>query len=250
MKRQPALIFTLLLVAAPVALTACDDVSLTSDAARVSGSGTIVSETREVSTFERVVLAGEGHVIVTPGSQPSLEIETDDNLLPHVVSSVQGGELVLSTEEGVDLDPSNTVTYRVGLPAITGIELLGAGALDVGRVETDRFEVLLAGAGNIRVEAVVADRIDVTLGGAGSIGLSGEVDLQVVDLPGAGNYRAENLQSAAAEVRSTGAVGATLWAVDRLDITASGTGSIRYYGHPTIDQSVTGTASIESLGDH
>lgn len=250
MKPQRALIFAGLLAGAPLALTACDEVSsLTSDAVRVSGSGTIVSETREVSGFARVVLAGEGDVIVTPGSGPSLEIETDDNLLPHVVSRVQGGELVLSTEEGIDLDPSGTVTYRIGVPAITGIELVGAGTLDVGRVETDRFEVLLAGAGNIRVDALFADRIDATLAGAGSISVSGEVDLQVVSLPGAGSYQAEDLQSTEVQVTSTGAVGATLWAVDRLDITATGTGSIHYYGHPTIDQTVTGTASIESRGD-
>ena len=43
----------------------------------VVGSGTIVTESRPVAAVQRVVLTGEGDVIITQGDEESLTIETE-----------------------------------------------------------------------------------------------------------------------------------------------------------------------------
>jgi hypothetical protein len=237
-----------LLGVAALITTACDEISIRTDSDQVSGSGTVISETREVSGFDRIVLAGEGRVIVTRASDESLVIETDDNLLRHIESDVQGNKLTLTTESGVDIDPSDTVVYRIGAERLNGIDLLGAGTFELEEWDVDRFDILLAGAGDIRIGHLTTDHLDVTLGGAGSIEVAGHANRQTVNLPGVGNFAAGSLHSDEATVRATGAATATLWVSDALDVAATGVGSIKYYGEPDIDRQVAGLASIESLG--
>jgi hypothetical protein len=236
-----------LLVGAVLVTTACSGISI-SDNDDIPGSGTIESEMRSVSDFDRIVLAGEGHVIVTHAAGATLEIETDDNLLEYIESDVTENTLTLSTRRRVDIDPSDTVTYRIGVPQLTGIELRGAGNFDLSDWDVDSFEILLAGAGNVDIIGLTADTLDVTLSGAGTVRLSGEVSEQFVNLPGAGSYKAEDLRSTEAILSSTGAIGATVWVTDVFDLSVSGAGSVGYYGNPQLDQSITGAGAVRSLG--
>ena len=61
----------------------------------IRGTGDITSETREVSGFSAVNLAGIGNVVVDYGEQESLRIEAEDNLLPYLESKVEGDTLTL-----------------------------------------------------------------------------------------------------------------------------------------------------------
>lgn len=238
------------LVAFAVLVTAaCSEISLDLGSKRVSGGGDIVTETRGVAGFDRVVLAGEGKVLVTAGTDDSLSIETDDNLLAYIESEVSGSKLILSTRDGYDIEPSHDVVYRVTVADLRGIELLGAGSIRVDGVATGDLDIRLAGAGTIEVLDIDGSRLDVDLPGAGSITVAGEVVEQTVTLPGAGSYRAGDLRSRIASVEATGVGGATVWVTADLTITTSGVGAISYYGSPTLDEHVTGVASIQSLGE-
>ena len=48
----------------------------------VTGSGNIVTETRNVSGFTSITLAGIGNLYLTQGAAESVRIEAEDNLIP------------------------------------------------------------------------------------------------------------------------------------------------------------------------
>ena len=210
----------------------------------VAGSGTVVSETRSISDFDTILLAGEGVVVVTVGEPTGLMVATDDNLLTHIETTVQDNTLTIRTESGIDLDPTDSVTYLVSTPSLTAATLTGAGSIELADVETAAFSVELTGAGGIDVAGLDADRLDVQISGAGGVEISGAVDTQVVEIPGAGNYDARDLESVEANVTTSGVGSATVWVTGSLDATVTGVGGIDYFGSPAVTQSVTGVGTV------
>lgn len=222
-------------------LAACDAVA---DGRRVDGSGTITTEVRQVAAFERITLAGEGDVIVAEGGDSSLTVETDDNLLAHIETSVVDGTLEIATASGIDLDPTDSITYRVTTPTVSGVTLSGAGSFTLERCEAEAFSVVLSGAGDIRIGELSATSLDVAIAGAGSVAVAGEVASQRVSLPGAGSYDGAALESARADVTASGVGSAVVWVTGELDATLTGVGNIEYIGSPQVSQSISGVGAI------
>jgi len=92
----------------------------------VEGSGTIITEQRSVAGFSRVILEGEGRVILDITGSASLEVAADDNLIDYIETEVRGDRLIIETRSGVDIDPSRTPVYRITAEALEGIELAGS----------------------------------------------------------------------------------------------------------------------------
>lgn len=234
-------------VALCLMLVGCSDVLTGID--RVRGSGEVAVETRSIAEFERVVLAGEGDVLFGAGSDGSVEVETDDNLLTAIKTDVSGDTLTLSTEPGADIDPTNGVTYRLGCPVVTVAVLSGAGAIDLaGCTTADGLQIELSGAGTILAPDLDASTVRVSLGGAGGIVASGRTDRLDVVQSGAGDFDGRDLRADAASAESLGAGTTTLWAVDELYVSVTGVGTVRYYGRPEVSSTITGVGTIEALG--
>ena len=239
---------TVVLVAIVVVAAACSVIDEI-DSEEVRGSGTVTSEVVQISDFEELVFAGEGTAIVTIGVEPSLTVTTDDNLQQHIVARVVGSTLEIRTEEGIDLDPTDGVTYAIGVPALTAVELSGAGSVTSARIAADVFTATLSGAGDLDVGALEAESIVVTLSGAGAIRVAGSVTDQDATISGVGEYEAGDLASSSATIKISGVGGAMVWVENRLDAELSGVGSLAYLGSPTVTSEVSGVGGISSLGD-
>ena len=71
----------------------------------VSGSGKIVDETRNVQGYSRVVFSAPGELTIAQNGREGLVIETDDNLLRYIKTSVQGEILYIYVEPNM-ADPA------------------------------------------------------------------------------------------------------------------------------------------------
>ena len=228
-------------------VVACSDVLTGSD--RVRGSGEVTVEARSIAEFERVVLAGEGGVLFGTGSDGLVEVETDDNLLIHIRTDVSGDTLTISTEPGIDIDPTSDVTYRLGCPVITAVVLSGAGTIDLAGCATrDQLQIELPGAGTIIAPDLDVSTLRASLPGAGNIVATGRTDRLDVVLAGAGDFDGGDLRADTASVESLGVGMTTLWATTELDVSVTGVGTVRYYGEPAVSSTVTGVGTIEALG--
>jgi hypothetical protein len=197
------------------------------------GSGNVETEVRSVAPFVRVSFEGIGSLVVTQGTEASLKIEAEDNILPRIVTEVHGDEL----EIGFDTDrweniirPTKPIKYY----------------LQVERLS----ELSLSGLGDVKIDGIEGERFTVGLSGAGSVNATGVVNEQEVNVSGAGSYDAGDLRSETVTINLSGAGNAVLWVTDTLDINISGLGNVRYYGDPVIHQSITGLGNIQALGEH
>lgn len=176
----------------------------------VKGSGQIVSETRVVESFDRMRSSGSFDVHVTVGSEPSLKIEFDDNLIDLIETDVRGGTLCLESRES--FRSRNSCKITVTTPALERITSSGSGDIVVTRLVGKVFECKLAGSGSITAD--------------------GEVDEFEASISGSGDINARNLKAKAAYARVSGSGEITVHASNDFDGLVSGSGDIFYYGNP------------------
>lgn len=227
-------------------------VLLVSGCALIPGWGNSITETREVSNFDRVSFSAFGGLTIVQGEQESLTIEAPTDIMARIETEVSGGTLYIRfDEEGflpVPLPPR--IIYNLTMREIGALDHSGAGSIRAPSIETDRLELVLSGTGSVTIDSLTAETLEVGLSGAGGIEVAGQVTEQDVTISGGGAYNAGDLASQRATVNSSGVGGATVWATDSLDVTISGVGRVEYYGSPRVTQTVSGVGSVRSLGPH
>jgi Putative auto-transporter adhesin, head GIN domain len=197
----------------------------------VGGSGKLSSETRNVSGFTGVSLAGIGSVYITQGPTESVRIEAEDNLIPYFDTSVVGSTLKIGLKEqymGISMQPTRPVKFYVTLPRIEAVTLAGSGDIFAEKIQADAFSVFLLGSGNISTNALTAKNLNIQLSGSGNINLGTVTASQVTaTITGSGNLQVEAL------------------AADKISSKTAGSGNITIGGKVT-DQS----AEILGSGDY
>ena len=206
------------------ALTACGVNLGSGNVERVSGSGNVVTETRNVSGFDGVTITGAGNILIDQSGAESLTITTDDNLLQYITTEVRGGKLVIEFATGVLFDKVKDLTFKVG-------------AKNLNSIQVD-------GAANVEGKNIATENLSVKLNGAGAMTLSGKATEQNVALDGVGTYNAADLSSQRAQVTNNGAGTVVVRVSDKLDAIVNGLGSIDYIGDPQVTKQVSGIGTI------
>ncbi len=234
-------LYIVLLLGLALSLGACTAI--------VNGSGNVVSESRQVNNFDRIVLNGSGEVIVTQGGSESLTIETDDNVMKYLDVKVENGALKLGFKPGVNIISYTQLIFYVGVDDLSGMTISGSGDIEVDTLQTKRLEATISGSGDIQIAELTADEVNAKITGSGEIYVFGEVAFQDVNVSGSGIYMAEDMCSASVRVGVSGSGGATVCATDSLDANISGSGSINYYGNPSVNSRSSGSGRLNSLGE-
>lgn len=216
----------------------------------VRGSGDLVTESRNVSNFDRVDLGGSGEVVITQGGEESLTVETDDNIMQYVTTKVRGGTLHLGFDNirFQSISPSR-LKFTLTVKDLTGMSVSGSGNINAASLDTDRLEVNVSGSGDVRIDSLTAEEVKIQISGSGDVELAGEVSGQDIDMNGSGQYHAGDLRSETIEIKISGSGDATVWATESLDVRLIGSGSVSYYDRPQTSLSSSGSGKIKSLGE-
>lgn len=212
------------------------------------GSGNVTTETRDVSGFDRLSLAGIGDVILTQGEDESLKIEAEDNIIPNIKSEVRDRTLYISYERK-SLLPTKPIKFYLTMSEVRGLETQGVSSLRSDKITTDQLDAIISGTGSIRILSLTAEQVNTNISGAGNFEAEGQVTSQSISLSGAGNYKGEDLKSKTGDVTITGLGRVSIWATDSLNVIISGTGGIDYYGEPKITKSISGIGSLNHQGN-
>jgi len=220
----------------------------------IRGSGVMTSETRQVNDFERVDLSGVGTIYITQGNEETLTIEAENNILTEIESTVRNGTLTIGfgDQNWPDIvQPTEPIKYYLTLKELTGLNISGAGRVEIDDLDTTQLDINSSGAGDIEINELIAKDLNVVLSGAGSCKIiGGEVTDQNITISGAGNHKASDLQSQVTNVSVSGMGSVEVWVLDALDVGISGAGNVEYYGSPSVSQDISGAGRVESLGDN
>ena len=210
----------------------------------VQGSGNIVTQEREVSEFSKVHLKGSGKVFLTPGQKQSLEIKTDDNIMPLIETAVSGDKLTIS-HGNHHLRPTSFEVY-ITVKRLEGVAISGSGDI-VGndRFVTESLYVEISGSGDMDLE-VETDLLENKISGSGSLQLSGKAEEYTISVSGSGKIDAFDVDAKHVSVRVSGSGDCRVSASESLDAQVSGSGDVYYKGRPRINTKISGSGSLKN----
>jgi len=188
----------------------------------IKGDGNIKTENRTITEATTIDAAGAFEIRWSSGA-PSLVITTDQNILPHIHTEMNGQTLKIFSDESIA--PTKGVQVVVTSRALDRLDLTGAVHLVANKVSASTFSVSTAGATTIDID--------------------GSATTLNVNLTGASKLNASGLQTKTAKVTLVGASSGEVSVTDALDATVTGAGSLTYSGEPkSVERQVTGAGSI------
>ena len=212
-------------------------------AERIYGSGTVISEEREVPIFDQIHLKGSGKVILTRAAKQRVRVSTDDNIGPHIRTEVENGKLIISHEKK-NIRPT-VLTFHIAAENLEGVSISGSGNINGNdEFNADSFYADIAGSGDIAIK-VSANRLESNISGSGSIYLSGSADSYDVTVTGSGDVDAFELRARDSSVVITGSGNCQVNVSEHLQAKITGSGDVLYKGHPQIRKSITGSGKVK-----
>ncbi|UCD63324.1 MAG: DUF2807 domain-containing protein [Candidatus Zixiibacteriota bacterium] len=190
----------------------------------IKGSGDLVTEERDVKAFTKIKSSGSFDIFVTVGSEQSVSVTFDDNLIEYIITEVRGKTLKIYSDESIN--SRHDCRIEITAPSLESVRLSGSGDVEVVNLDQDFFEYSVSGSGDMRAEGKVMN-LEVSVSGSGDIDTR-ELEAQdaVVTVSGSGDVR--------------------VYASQSLDARVSGSGDISYYGDPDdVSSRVSGSGSIK-----
>jgi hypothetical protein len=189
----------------------------------VQGTGPVQIEVRELPAFTAVELRTIAEVEIQAGEKHRCTVTAQENLLPLIGTEIAGETLRISPKESYS--GSQPVKITIETPAIRKASLAGSGSISLPKVSEDTLVLEISGSGDIRA--------------------TGKVGRLSATISGAGNIRAQDLESENGVVRILGAGNADVWVGKELEAEINGAGNIFYRGGEThVKSSVRGAGSV------
>ena len=210
MKKAGFIVFIAALLIGLVFANGCKSGVMKNFGSGIRGSGTMKSETRNVSGFSKIEAGGALNIELTAQKDFNVVVEADDNLLPYIKTEVSGDTLKIFTDGKVSMQSKASV--KISMPDVKVLNISGASDTSVSNVKTDALDLKASGASKIII--------------------NGEARDLRAEASGASGIDAEMLKVENASVEATGASSATISAANELKAEATGASSIYYTGNP------------------
>ncbi len=213
------------------------------------GEGNKTTTNLPVSPFNAISIDVDVNTVINvkEGATPGVQIDGYENLLKHIVATVDKGRLRITH----DLDDtwrmeSEDVTVTITVPSISKLTLMGsADAVIHGSITGNAFMLDVSGACDVSIDNVSADSLLVEASGATDLEIKdGTVKYAEYDINGAGEVKAFPLQTNETIAEISGAGTSHVTALQKLTVDISGAGTIKYKGHPVITKDISGAGTI------
>ncbi len=189
----------------------------------IRGNGNIKTEARPVTAFTRIDAGGFYELEWHPGT-PSFSLTTDENLLSHIKTSIDGD--LLKIEMVGSIAPTHGIKVALTSPSLSGASLSGATKFIATQISAPTFALETSGAAKVD--------------------LAGKVNRLLASLTGASKLKATELSADDVELSVTGAGKADVTAANLLRASITGAGKVSYGGHPkSVEKKITGAGKIE-----
>lgn len=193
----------------------------------LEGSGRMVSASRPAGLFTGVLVKTAADVEIVVGSQPSIEVRIDDNLVDRLTTRI--------VDDTLEIDMTGSVRTRT-MPQV--------------RITVPRLAHFDSqGSGDVRISGVDGGRLNLASHGSSDFVVEGRADRLVAALYGSGQFDLTRVRAPDLSIAIYGAGTARAHAAGTLDAAIYGSGTIEYGGAPTrLNRQVFGSGSIRPIG--
>jgi hypothetical protein len=162
-----------LLIAAVLAVTGCGRVVINNNTSTTTigsapyteGSGNVATVTRQLEPFHAVSVTNGMTVFVRQGDAPSVDVTADDNLVPMISTTVEGGTLVVTVNGSLTTHNQMRVSVTTATP-IDEVSQDGGTTVDIEDFSADTVTVTVSGGSTLRGGGKIGNLNLTTQGGS------------------------------------------------------------------------------------
>ena len=189
----------------------------------ISGSGHLVTVSRDVDDFESIQNIGVIDVKVTHEDLQQLEITADDNIIAHLQSKVENGNLKLYLNDDYNYQNVNA-SVVISARELKSFQNSGSGRISLSGIQTEQFNIKNEGSGKINIE--------------------GTADEFTLDLEGSGDVLGREFWVKNCSVKIEGSGDLEISCSQILDVEIEGSGNVIYRGSPVIHTEIHGSGKV------
>jgi len=229
----------LLLLLAPLSLVSCEKEV-------ISGSGSIITQTRNIAPFHSVETHYDISANIVYGTAQDLKVNGYANLLDILETEVENGILKLRYNKRYNKVKNGNVVATIVVPVLTQVTTHGSGNISVSHItNATSFTAQIHGSGNIWIDHMLSPNVVANVHGSGDIHIATSQFQNVTfRIYGSGDVDARDSQvkDAVASVYGSGDIFVRV--SDNLDATIHGSGNVNYWGNPVIQSSLHGSGRV------
>ncbi len=200
--------------------------------------------------FDKIDYKGPGTLTLVQGDLTAFRVEASQALKDKLYYEVYEGKLKIHFQHlSWDQIFADDIKVTISFFSINEIEIEGPVTLKMDSFKGDRLELELKGAIEGDISGLDLAYLDVELKGAGTLTVSGKATEQKVEIQGAAEYNATDLETESTRLDIEGAGVAKVWAKNFLALDLKGGYTVEYWGGPNLQQNVKGLGSIEHKGE-
>ncbi|MEH0007687.1 MAG: head GIN domain-containing protein [Flavobacteriales bacterium] len=223
------------------------------------------TETRIVSDYEGISVAGGFEVHLFSGKEGTLTVKADENVLPYIVTKIKNKILYLGLKRGYNFRNIKYLSANVPVEQIESLRLTGSSDIDSDfTLKSPRMEIVLSGSGDMNLAlnsdttkaritgsgdmdiALNSDVTEAKITGSGELKLSGQTRNVNYTLTGSGDISALEFKAITVRAEITGSGDIYLYCREKLEARIAGSGDISYKGDPKIRVKISGSGSISN----
>ncbi len=211
----------------------------------ITGEGELIKESRNIKSFNNLVLNIPAHVSIVVTDSNSLTLVAQENIVENIDIKRKNNRLIIQSNRILKSD--KPIEILITCTSLKGIELNGSGKIDIiNQYSTPKANFLVSGSGKIQTN-LNAKEIKSQINGSGEMNFSGTVQKLNIEINGSGDINAQDLAANSCDIDINGSGKAYLTVKDKLDIRIVGSGDVIYAGEPVIKSNVTGNGKIKSI---
>lgn len=213
-----------------------------------TGSGNIISESRETGNFDAVSISGGFDTEIKTGPGYSVLVEADDNIMRYIEVETRGNTLKIYTE---GLNSYNNVYMKVYItaPAINKIKASASAEVVVSGILSNSGNLNFNASSGAAIKAEVdAPVVSSDVSSGAEIILNGRTKTYEADASSGSEIDSWNLLSENTTVQVSSGASAKVHASVKLNAKASSGASVTYHGAAVVNQSVSSGGGVSKKG--
>lgn len=209
----------------------------------------VTTEERPVQPFTSIEVDGLFPVEISQdGNAELVKVEATNTMQNRIMVNSNNGKLVISMEEGADIDEHNKAKVYINIKKINSLNFRSVGSLSTsGTLKLDSLYLTSESVGKLNLD-IEADFIRTSLNSVGATVLKGKVREARINNKSVGTLSAYELKAGTLMIHNTAIGSAEVYADSAFYIRSSAVGTLYYKGPGVVkEMDATGLGKVKKV---
>jgi hypothetical protein len=193
----------------------------------IKGNGNVTSETRNLSGYSKVALAGSIDLVIDQNGKEGVVVEADENLHNVIVTEVENGTLKIHVKDDVSVSATR-MKVHVSCNNLNAISSGGSGDVSFKtKLTAEDFNISNGGSGDYKIDVAVKS-LNINSGGSGDFVIKGNATAFEYSGAGSGDVNAKDLSTTNCRISIAGSGDVKLKKGVSAKVSSVGSGDVSY----------------------